>query len=79
MNTRYSPYDNQNINVDESPALIQKLVKNILKLFNKTPKNERYAVLSIVAGEISKKELKKTGFTFSNTMYRTAKIKRVHD
>lgn len=79
MNTRYSPYDNQNINVEESPTLIQKLVKNILKLFNKTPKNERYAVLSIVAGEISKKELRKTGFTFSNTMYRTAKRKRVDE
>lgn len=75
MNTRYLPYENQNSNTEDYPKIIQKLIKNILKLFNKTPKYERYAVLSIVADIISKKELRKSGFAFSNTMHRTAKRK----
>lgn len=76
MSERYLPYANQNINTEEYPIERQKIIKNILKLFNKTSKNERYAVLSIVADIISKKELRKSGFTFSNTMYETAKRKR---
>ena len=76
---RYAPYNNQNVNIDEYPLVIQKIIKNILKLFNKTAKNERYKVLSIVADIISKKDLRKNGFEFSNTMYNTAKRKRTDD
>lgn len=75
MNTRFSPYENQRYDNENYPRVIQKLIKNILQLFNKTPKYEKYAVLSIVADVISKKELRKAGFTFSNTMHRTAKRK----
>ena len=65
--------------MDEYPVMIQKIVKNILKLFNKTQKNLTYSILSIVADIISKKDLRKNGFEFSNTMYNTAKRKRTED
>ena len=35
--------------------------------------------MSIVADIITKKELRKNGFTFSNIMYETAKRKRTND
>lgn len=76
MNERYLPYANLSINIYQYPSVIQEIIKNILKLFNKTAKNEKYAVLSIVADIITKKDLRKNGFTFSNTMYNTAKRKR---
>lgn len=76
MNTRYSPYKKPHKITEEYPKILEKLVKNILKLFNKIPKYEKYAVLSIVADIISKKELRKNGFIFSNTMYSNAKRKR---
>ena len=41
MNSRYQPYSMENNNMDEYPVMIQKIVKNILKLFNKTQKNQR--------------------------------------
>ena len=68
--------NNQNKN-DEIyyKIMTQNLVKNILKLFKKTDKYQKYQVLSIVADLISKKEVMKNGFDFSNTMFRTAKRK----
>ena len=55
--------------------MTQNLVKNIQKLFKKTEKYQNYQVLSIVADLISKKELRKNGLEFSNTMFKTAKRK----
>ena len=52
--------------------IIKKMIKNLLKLFNETDKNSVLAVLSDV---LPKRILKKEGFIFSNTMYRTAKRK----
>ena len=52
--------------------IIKKIIKNLLKLFNETDKNSVLAVLSYV---LPKRILKKEGFIFSNTMYRTAKRK----
>ena len=66
--------NHENIN-NTDKKLVQNLVKNILKLFNKTKKQEKYQVLLIVADLISKKELRKNGYVFSNTMYKTAKRK----
>lgn len=79
MAARYAPYQIQMYNNNENSSITQKLVKNILKVFNKTEKKEKYKVLSIVADIISKKELRKSGFEFSNTMYNTAKRKRTEN
>lgn len=75
MSERYVSYANLNIDMEQYPIVIQQLIKNVLKLFNKTEKMERYAVLSIVADIFSKKDLRKSGFIFSNTMYKTSKRK----
>ena len=53
--------------------MTQNLVKNILNVLKKTEKYKKYQVLSIVADLLSKKELRKNGFKFSNTMFRKAK------
>ena len=57
--------NNQNKN-DEIyyKIMTQNLVKNILKLFKKTDKYQKYQVLSIVADLISKNELKKMDLNF---------------
>ena len=68
----------ENNDVNEYHLKIQKIVK-IVKLYKKTQKNQRYSILSIVADIISKKDLRKNGFVFSNTMYNTAKRKRTED
>lgn len=75
---RTSPYPEQSLGNSHTKK-VNKIVKNILKLFNKTPKNQRYSILSIVSSEISKKDLRKTGFVFSNTMYNTSKRKLTED
>ena len=64
MNSRSMPYNNQNLNNDICPTNLKKIVRNILKLFNKTPKYEKYTVLSVVADIISKKELRKEDLNF---------------
>lgn len=48
-------------------------------MFNKTPKSQKFSILSIVSDEISKKDLRKSGFEFSNTMYNTSKRKLTED
>jgi len=55
--------------------IIKKIIKNLLKLFNETDKNNKNAVLSVVSDILPKRILRKEGFIFSNTMYRTAKRK----
>ena len=55
--------------------IIKKMIKNLLKLFNETNKNDKNSVLAILSDVLPKRILKKEGFIFSNTMYRTAKRK----
>ena len=73
MRLNFEPILSENQQNIRNSLIIHQLVKNVLKLFNKTPKYEKYAVLSIVADLISKKELRKNGFVFSDTMFRTSK------
>lgn len=75
MNIRLTPYQyEKSKNLQYSIAII-KLVKNIKKLFDITPKYQKYTVLSLLTGIVDKKSLKSEGFNFSETMYRTAKRK----
>ena len=53
----------------------KKIIKNLLKLFNETDKNDKNSVLAVLSDVLPKRILKKEGFIFSNTMYRTAKRK----
>ena len=53
--------------------IIKKMIKNLLKLFNETDKNDKNSVLAVLYGVFPKRIFKKEGFIFSNTMYRTAK------
>ena len=55
--------------------IIKKMIKNLLKLFNETDKNDKNSVLAVLSDVLPKRILKKEGFIFSNTMYRTAKRK----
>ena len=55
--------------------IIKKMIKNLLKLFNETDKNDKNSVLAVLSDVLPKRILKKEGFIFSNTMYITAKKK----
>ena len=55
--------------------IIKKMIKNLLKLFNETDKNDKNSVLAVLSDVLPKRILKKEGFIFSNTMYITAKRK----
>ena len=55
--------------------IIKKMIKNLLKLFNETNKNDKNSVLAVLSDVLPKRILKKEGFIFSNTMYRIAKRK----
>ena len=55
--------------------IIKKMIKNLLKLFNETDKNDKNSILAVLSDVLPKRILKKEGFIFLNTMYRTAKRK----
>ena len=58
--------------------IIKKMIKNLLKLFNETGKNnknDKNSVLTVLSNVFPKRILKKEGFIFSNSMYRTSKRK----
>ena len=50
-------------------------IKNLLRLFNETNKNDKNSVLSVLSDILSKRIFKKESVIFSNTMYRTSKRK----
>ena len=55
--------------------LIKKIMQNLLKLYNKTEINKRNEIFSVLTDLIPKQVIRKEGFIFSDTMYRTAKRK----
>ena len=44
--------------------IIKKMIKNLLKLFNETDKNDKNSVLAVLSDVLPKRILKKEGFIF---------------
>ena len=44
--------------------IIKKMIKNLLKLFNQTDKNDKNSVLVVLSDVLPKRILKKEGFIF---------------
>ena len=75
MDLKQLRHNLENYQNNSYSVITQKIIQNILKLFNKTPKREKYAVLAVLSDIMTKRDLRESGFTFSNTMFKTSKRK----
>ena len=77
INKRYQPYYNNNLN---SNILLNVEILSNLKELHKNAKNDQKSnILSIVSYDYMKPILKKIGFKFSNSQFKTAQNKRVNE
>ena len=77
INKRYQPYYNNNLN---SNILLNVEILSNLKELHKNAKNDQKSnILSIVSYDYMKPILKKVGFKFSNSQFKTAQNKLVNE
>ena len=77
INKRYQPYYNNNLNYNI--LLNVEILRNLKELHKNAKNDQKSNILSIVSYDYMIQILKKIGFKFSNSQFKTAQNKRVNE